>query len=126
MAWGTLVTKTLWFCILTPVSGFCMSFTSASICKTEQEEPVEWKSHFRSFPQCKQELKKERGPRSFQTGPGAKRTLSSYGTTESTSECCKQTPPWLQGLKGMNSDTENVQRLKITLPSTGKIPVDRK
>lgn len=64
--------------------------------------------------------------RSFQPGPGAKGTLSSYGTTETTSECCKQTPPWLQGLKGMNSDTENVQRLKITLPSTRKIPVDRK
>lgn len=29
------MTRTFWFCILTPVSGFCMSFTRASICKTE-------------------------------------------------------------------------------------------
>lgn len=68
----------------------------------------------------------QREPRGFQPGPGAIWALSSYGTTETTSEFCKQTPPSLEGLKGMNSDKGNVQRLKITLPSTRKIPVDRK
>lgn len=62
MAWGTLVTKTLWFCILTPVSGFCMSFTSASICKTQQEEPAEREIHSRSFSQHEQSPEAQRRP----------------------------------------------------------------
>lgn len=40
-AWGMLVIITLCVCILMPVSGFCISTISASICNTRRDETLQ-------------------------------------------------------------------------------------
>lgn len=46
------MTVTFWFCTLTPVSGSCMSFTRASICKTEPPGSAE---QHRGSKRCQEE-----------------------------------------------------------------------